>query len=129
MAQAFGKFPEDDSVQLVTKNLILNAVIDGGVVVYFDDHRVALNQLYIYTVQSFADEGGDLGSHPGHLLGNRVDGYGFNLAGAGGTARLVMVNLPVAACHEIFTGIYAVAIQHADPPVKFGWHELLGEQD
>ena len=113
---------------LVLADLVLDPVLEIGVVVDLDDDDRAVGLLDVDAIEARADRAGRL--ERGVDDARRGVGDGDCLRSAlAGAVRPVLDDLPVAARHLILAHEQRLAVEHSDPPVELGRHELLGQQE
>ncbi len=117
----------DAFVERVADAGVLDSRIDGRVVVDLDHGDPVAGLLEVDTVQAVADRRGRAQGEPDHVGRHLVDRQGLEAAGPCGAFRGVVVDLPVAAGHEVLACVQRLAVQHADAPVELGEQVFLGD--
>ncbi|KFF33766.1 hypothetical protein G039_0316595 [Pseudomonas aeruginosa VRFPA01] len=126
--QAADEGLEDAPVEFVAELAVLDAGVEVRVVVDLDDQHPVAGLLQVHPIEAVADPPGRLQSQLQHRRRHLLQRYGAALAVDVLAVGLVVVDLPVAARHEVLAGVQRLAVEHTDAPVVLGVEELLRQQ-
>ena len=119
-----GQFDPD----LVLLGLVLDAVIDVGIVVDLDDEDAVRRLLDVDAVEAVADELRGAQADVDHRRRRLAERGRVEAALVALAVGAVADDLPMVLGHHVLADEQRLAAEHADAPVERGRHEGLGEQ-
>src|SRR5580693_1488062 len=119
---------EDSRPDLVLADLVLDPVVEVRVVVDLDDDDRAVRFLDVDAIKTRTDRSRGLERHVDDGWRRVANGQRLRAAFLR-SVRPVLDDLPVAPRHLILADKQRLAFQDANPPVEFGGHEFLRQQE
>src|SRR5580693_444257 len=119
---------EDSRPDLVLADLVLDPVFEVRVVVDLDDDDRAVRFLDVDAIETRTDRARGLERRVDDGRGRIADRKCLRAAFPR-SVRSVFDNLPMAARHLILAHKKRFAFQDANPPIEFGRHEFLRQQE
>src|SRR3569623_68696 len=120
---------DDDLIELVAEAAVLDAALDVGIVVHFDNIEFVAQLLEVDAVETVADGIGRPQRHIDDGGRHLFDRPGLEPSLREIARRVVLDDLPVFGRHEVLAGEQRLAIENADAPVEFGVDEFMYQDE